>query len=142
MKALHLNLMKKWFNLTLQEVKKEEYRDITPYWANRLLCMDDGANLNKCYSPETIEFLCISLQKLKEFNDNSIKEVFNKFHIKFKKYNYIVFSNGYKSLDIVSRFIIEVKEITIGIGIEEWGFIGQTPKFIIKHGIIIEKHNC
>ena len=33
MAILQLNLIKHWFDLTLQGIKKEEYRDITPYWA-------------------------------------------------------------------------------------------------------------
>ncbi len=35
-KILNLNLIRKWFDMTDQEIKKEEYRAITPYWTNRL----------------------------------------------------------------------------------------------------------
>jgi ASC-1-like (ASCH) protein len=33
---LHLTLKKKWFDLIASGKKKEEYRDIKPYWQKRL----------------------------------------------------------------------------------------------------------
>lgn len=37
MKTLHLNLKKKWFDMIASGEKTEEYREIKPYWHNRLL---------------------------------------------------------------------------------------------------------
>lgn len=34
--TLHLNLKKQWFDMILSGVKTEEYREIKPYWINRL----------------------------------------------------------------------------------------------------------
>ncbi|WP_461632753.1 hypothetical protein [Labilibaculum euxinus] len=31
--VLHLNLKRKWFQMISEEIKKEEYRAITPYWS-------------------------------------------------------------------------------------------------------------
>lgn len=36
MATLHLNLKKKWFDMILSGEKKEEYRELKPYWAERL----------------------------------------------------------------------------------------------------------
>lgn len=36
MKLLHLTLMKKWFDMILSGAKKEEYREVKPYWNKRL----------------------------------------------------------------------------------------------------------
>ena len=36
-KILHLPLKAKWFNMQESGEKPEEYREITPYWCNRLL---------------------------------------------------------------------------------------------------------
>lgn len=36
MKVLHLTLKKKWFDLIEKRVKKEEYREMKPYWTKRL----------------------------------------------------------------------------------------------------------
>lgn len=46
MKVLHLTLKKKWFDMILSGEKKEEYREMKPYWHKRLL--------NKTY--DVIEF--------------------------------------------------------------------------------------
>lgn len=37
MEILNLNLIKKWYDMTKSGVKKEEYRELTPFWAKRLL---------------------------------------------------------------------------------------------------------
>lgn len=34
---LHLTLKKKWFDMILSGIKKEEYREIKPYWIKRLV---------------------------------------------------------------------------------------------------------
>ena len=141
MATLQLNLIKKWFDLTLQGIKKEEYRDITPHWAKRLLCMDNGDNLSKCYSEETIEWLCVSLRRWEDLYYTSIEDVLDKFNIKFKEFEKTDLRNGYKSLDKVPRFIIENKGVTAGMGKEEWGFYNIYPMFIIHHGDIIEQFN-
>ena len=36
MKTLHLNLKVKWFEMIFLGIKKEEYRNYTPYWIRRL----------------------------------------------------------------------------------------------------------
>lgn len=35
--TLHLILKDKWFQMYKDGLKTEEYREITPYWCNRLL---------------------------------------------------------------------------------------------------------
>ncbi len=141
MATLQLNLIKRWFDLTLQGIKKEEYRDITPYWAKRLLCMENGGSISKFYGESIIKRICSRLIDFKLYKYNSIKEVLNVFQIKFKEYQNTDFRNGYKSLDKVPRFIIENKGIKIGIGKEKWGFTGCIPKFIIQHGEVVEIFN-
>lgn len=37
MKILYLTLKKKWFDMILSGEKKEEYREIKPYWDKRLI---------------------------------------------------------------------------------------------------------
>ena len=36
--TLHLTLKKKWFDMIANGVKREEYREIKPYWSKRLMC--------------------------------------------------------------------------------------------------------
>lgn len=40
MKVLHLNLLKKWYEMIENGEKTEEYRSITPYWTVRLRELD------------------------------------------------------------------------------------------------------
>jgi hypothetical protein len=44
MKVLHLTIKKKWFDMIASGEKKEEYREIKPFWRKRLLCIlqEDG----------------------------------------------------------------------------------------------------
>ena len=37
MKTLHLNLKKKFFDMILSGYKKEEYREIKPFWIKQLM---------------------------------------------------------------------------------------------------------
>lgn len=36
--TLHLTLKKKWFDMIASGVKREEYREMKPYWNKRLMC--------------------------------------------------------------------------------------------------------
>ena len=139
-KILVLILIQQWFIMTFKGIKKEEYRAITPYWAKRLLCMENGDDLTKCYSEDTINFLCVYLSKL-NLKYNSIEEALRLFHIRFKDFKATDFRNGYKSLEKVPRFIIENKGITIGKGEPEWGYTGRENVFIIHHGEVLEQFN-
>ena len=42
MKVLHLNLRKKWYDMILSGEKKEEYREIKPYWVKRIANLMDS----------------------------------------------------------------------------------------------------
>lgn len=55
--TLHLNLRKKWFDMIASGEKKEEYREIKPYW-NRVF----GSNIKikgRYYHPSDIQ-ICFS----------------------------------------------------------------------------------
>ena len=137
-KILVLILIQQWFIATYKGIKKEEYREITPFWAKRLLCMENGDSLTKCYSEDTINFHCVYLSKL-NLKYNSIEEALQLFHIRFKEFESTDIRNGYKSLNKVPRFIIENKGITIGKGKTEWGYVGEDNVFIIHHGEVLKK---
>ena len=140
-KILTLILIQQWFIDTFKGIKPEEYRAITPYWVKRLLCMENGDSLTKCYSEGTIINICDALLNCKNWECNLIKDVLSLFHIRFKEFESTDFRNGYKPLKKVPRFIIENKGITIGKGKTEWGYVGEDNVFIIHHGNIIESFN-
>ena len=139
--TLTLILIQQWFIANYKEIKEEEYRDITPYWAKRLMCMDNGDDLTKCYSEGTIINICDALLNCKNWECNLIKDVLKLFHIRFKDFEATDFRNGHKSLKEVPRFTIENKGITIGKGNPDWGYVGEDNVFIIHHGRVLESFN-
>jgi hypothetical protein len=51
MKTLHLTLKKKWFDMIVLGIKKEEYRELKPYWINRL-----GSPNDNCVNYDLVTF--------------------------------------------------------------------------------------
>lgn len=50
----HLNLKKQWFDLIVSGKKREEYREIKPYWENRL-CHKKGFKINgEWFQPDQV----------------------------------------------------------------------------------------
>lgn len=137
-KTLTLNLIKQWFNLTLQGIKKEEYRALTVFWLKQL-CTYRGEKLSIKYTDEALEVI---IKRIKEMPEDEWQYVFEFFGIRFKRYDTTDFRNGYKPLNEVPRFIIENEEITIGKGNTDWGYIDDGDVVIvIHHGEVLKKFN-
>lgn len=113
MKTLHLNLKKKWFDMILSGEKKEEYRDITEYWAKRFHKRD-------CYYTDTFRPLNNNPNMLKDFDT-------------------VTFSNGYAK----DRRQVEVifKHFGIHEGKPEWGAEKGKEYFVLHLGDIV-RSNC
>lgn len=109
MKTLYLPLKKEWYNMIESGVKTEEYREIKPYWANRIRCQADGFCTPKkaCLRARTRNF----------------------FGICDIRYTHVKFSYGYTKRTMT----FEIESITIGIGNPEWGAPTEEV-FIIKLG--------
>jgi hypothetical protein len=54
-KLLHLTLKKKWFDMIASGEKKEEYREIKPYWSRRLLSNYNSIGHSR-FEPEFKDF--------------------------------------------------------------------------------------
>ena len=64
MKILHLTLKKKWFDMIASGVKREEYREIKPYWNLRLLSKKyDAIQFRNGYSKD-VPTLLIELKEI------------------------------------------------------------------------------
>lgn len=87
-------------------VKTEEYREIKPYWKQRLL------KYGNCWG-----------------NNSLMVETYNKGFLLFEKYDIVKFSYGYTKRTMA----FEIKEIVIGKGNPEWG-APEEDVFIIKLG--------
>jgi hypothetical protein len=99
-KILHLPLEAKWYKMIESGVKKEEYREIKPYWVNRL------ARCYKWCALSVLTHLDRCKQCHTDFND-----------IRTNGYTHVKFSYGYTKRNMT----FEIESITIGKGKLEWG---------------------
>lgn len=127
MRTLHLNLKKKWFDMILSGEKTEEYRDITPYWFERLV-FEHKKVFKYCtgydwedgfYNEEGVRYIIEQKQSM----------------FGFKPFDTITFSNGYSKNR--PQFQIEFKGIEIGRGNPEWGAEPWEKYFVLKLGNLI-----
>lgn len=98
-------------------VKTEEYREIKPYWINRLIQTEDGRIIKKGAA--------FVLDANKSFLYSGIYEG----RLKYGDYTHVRFSYGYTRRTMT----FEIKEIAIGQGKPEWGASAKLV-FIIKLG--------
>ncbi len=113
MKHLILILKSKWFEMWRSGIKKEDYRDIKPYWAKRFCknyCMECNINLFN-------EIIPIHCEECDYFQP--------------KLYDSLILKNGYCKSDDSKRIIRKQKPIiTIGKGNADWGAVKD--KFYFK----------
>lgn len=113
MRTLRLNVKKEFFDMIKNGVKKEEYRELKPYWVKRLVDLAYGKG-GKTGNPLI-------------------------FH-RPKAYDLIGFKNGYQKN--APTFLIECKGISIGKPNKDWigeQFDGKDDVFIIKLGDIVNE---
>lgn len=108
MKILDLVLKHKWYDMIDSGEKPEEYRDLTEYWAKRLLIMTEQG-----------------FKKLHFLGVLDEREI-----IKFKEYTHVRFHRGYTS----TTMTFEIGSMSIGKGRENWGAENKEEYFVIKLG--------
>ena len=111
--CLKLNLKKKWFDMIQSGQKKEEYREIKEYWFRRLL---------NCYKYDVTSYKISEMvsdmnNPYKHFFD--IKSVILFHKLEFKKFDEVLFTNGYHKN--ARCFSCKIKEIKISTGKTKWG---------------------
>lgn len=115
MRTLTLPLKKKWFDMIASGEKKEEYREISPYWIKRLLRCGFLCN-GKCILMG--EIVCPACR-----------------YLKYTSFDTAVFTLGYpKKDDMTRRIAFKIEDIEISEGKEEWGAEAGTVYFVIKLG--------
>jgi len=126
-KVLVLPLKEKWYRMIESGIKTEEYRELTPYWCNRILyhCplgIDEYWNIvlgncdyfNKEHPYVTLHHLLIG-----EYGTRG--------------YTHVEFTLGYpKKGDTSRRMLKEIDLIKVGKGNPEWGAPEDKEVFIIK----------
>ena len=106
-KILYLTLNKKWFDMIASGDKKEEYRELKPYWETRFI---DSERINQ-----------ISIEHF-AFGDG------------FKHFDTVIAKNGYsKDAPTIKwkHLGFSVKE-----GKSNWGAVGGKKYFVLKIGEI------
>lgn len=118
-KILRLTLKKEWFAMIASGEKKEEYREVKPYWISRLV---DGLG-----APHSCEDFNFKFLGHKHSMDSP------------QYYDIVEFKNGYRKDAPLMQ--VEIKDITIDVGKEKWGAEWAKPYFIIKLGKILSIKN-
>lgn len=99
-KVLTLTVSKQWFDMIVAGEKKEEYREIKPYWVARLFQNNsnivDVQSLASCLAGRT--------DLLKKYIDEQ--------RIVLKQYTHVLFINGYRKDS--PRIEKEIESISIG----------------------------
>lgn len=116
MTTLHLNLKKKWFDMFLAGIKKEEYREIKQFWVSRF-----------------VNLLVVDHTKNKSHLELILSEDYDKAFFNF--FDTITFSNGYAKDR--PQFVIELKGIEIREGKPEWGAEPGKKYFVLKTGQVL-----
>ncbi len=120
---LQLSLKTKWFELTKAGIKKEDYREITPYWCSRFLeykgMKIKSANFDALFRSVKHEYV------ISFINDN----------YDFKQFIKNRITLGYPSSSDTDRIIeFEHDGIEIRTGNPDWGAESNKLYFVIKHG--------
>ena len=123
-----LSLIAVWFLLTKKKIKLEDYRNITPYWCNRLMLYNGEIKSKEWWRLNFFE--CRSIQKT---------AISLKANASFKKFDLNIMTLGYpKSTD--SERILKLKHegVEIRTGNTDWGAEPGKIYFVIKHGELCE----
>ena len=114
MADLRLSLKQKWFEMTKSGIKKEDYRELSPYWIKRF-CKLRLNHFSFCD-------ICVN-----DCENNGFYHFANN-----------IMTLGYpKSTDTDRILKLEHKGIEIRTGNPEWGAEPNKLYFVIKHGNII-----
>lgn len=135
-KILHLTLKKKWFDMIKSGDKREEYRDIKPYWASRLIDASWTISLQESKNENKGILIPDIVYDLHNHPFTSPEEIIKGYFCKLKEFDFVMFRNGYSGgADLMS---LECKGIEIREGKSEWG-APSGKCFIIKLGEIVIK---
>ena len=124
-KILTLSLCKEWFDMIKSGKKTEEYREITPYWACRLIKYNRMEKQSQAFWSERLR----SIKSLGKLQSLIGKWWYQCSPIHFDK---IVFTCGYPSKDDTDRIMtFNAPSVRIGEGNPEWGAESGKLYFII-----------
>lgn len=119
---LQLTLKKEWFEMIAIGEKKEEYREIKPYWAKRFVSTWSYIGENRGLFPNAENTFMSS------FDINGLT-----------KYDAIIFQNGYGN---VPTMIVESKGLEVKTGLKKWGAVENEAYFTHLLGDVLYCQPC
>lgn len=121
--------------MTKAGIKTEDYRDITPYWCNRLLLYKGESKSKEFWHNEFFTVECTDAELL-------LIKYIGKGIVTFKQFTHNIMTLGSPKSTEIGR-ILKIKNdgINIGLGNTEWGAVKGKLYFIIKHGSIINQQS-
>jgi len=128
MKVLHLPAKKKWYNMQESGEKPEEYREITPYWCNRLLYVCP-LGIKKYWEPALEKTFRLVRELGARYHDSYSLQQILVHEMGIREYTHVLLRYGYTKRCFMHR----IDSITIGRGKVEWGAPPDRDVFIIKH---------
>lgn len=136
MSNLQMSLKREWFEMTKSGVKTEDYREITPYWCNRLMTYN-GENKNTKWWVKNF----LEMDDLPYYPPLDLQENINLF-CKFKNFETNTMTLGYPKSEYTDR-ILKFKHagIEVRTGNPDWGAEPDKLYFVIKHGKELHQTN-
>lgn len=133
-RTLHLNLIKKWFDMVAANEKLEEYRDFSTYWVRRLVDFSDyPAEL-----PNEEKAVPVDIVFDVAINGHDFQETLEAYHVKLKEFDTVTFSNGYHKGR--RQVVLELLGIAYGRGLPQWGAVPGENYFVLQLGRIINSN--
>lgn len=126
MKTLCLPLKKEWYEMIESGVKTEEYREIKPYWCDRLI---GGFPLGREHWLAVLSTAFKIANECKNISTSDALHHLLVWNYRLRGYTHVKFSYGYTKRTMT----FEIESITIGKGKPEWGAPTEDV-FIIKLG--------
>lgn len=133
---LQLSLKTKWFEMTKAGIKTEDYREINPYWAKRLLLWQKE-DLKINLDDFDIKQLCKELNEC--YSEEDVFYEIDNWYLTFKTITENIMTLGYPKGTNTARILkLEHKGIEIRTGNPDWGAEPDKLYFVIKHGSLVE----
>ena len=129
-KTLHLVLKRKWWDMIASGIKKAEYRDVTLYWAKRLL----DVGLRRLLKRNDIVGWYITDKRYLGDLNSWLRLMIEQKDFAFRNFENVCFHLGYTN----TIMTFQILSISIGIGKNEWGTEPNKEYFVIKLGERIE----
>lgn len=125
--VLNLNLTGTFYDMIHDETKKEEYREIKPYWAKRLYMLNPEHPDNRGAKSGNL-----SERLLLEWEEKGIgiEKLIEKEVIIPRGFTHVCFRRGYTNTPLLVR----LTDIRTGKGKPHWGAPADIPVFILRLG--------